>query len=135
MNISILLARGEVGSKNLGDIKGLGPLGEIFYSNPRDISPAANLLTNVISAIVGILTVCAGLWFILQFFIGAFGWLTSGSDKASLENAQKKLTNSVIGLVIVVAAIFIIEIIGNLLGLKILQPGDFILNMWPGAKG
>lgn len=117
----------------LGELKGQGPLGE--FPIYQGINTFANLLNQIISNFVGILTICAGIWFIFQFFIGAFSWLTAGGDKASLENAQKKLTNSVIGLVIVVAAIFIIEIIGNLLGLKILQPGDFILNMWPGAKG
>ena len=112
--------------KDLGTIQGEGPLG--IFSLSKEV--IANLFDNTISAIIGILTVSASLWFIFQFLIGAFSWLTAGSDKSQLENAQKRITNAVIGLVIVVAAIFIIEIIGNLLGLKVLQPGSFILSLW-----
>lgn len=110
-------------------LQGIGPLG-----SPRggwDIPNTMALFNKVISNIVAVLTISASLWFILQFILGAWGWLSAGADKASLENAQKKLTNSVIGLAIVVAAVFLIDIIGKLLGLDILNPGKFIKDIWP----
>ncbi len=119
---------GTVGIKEipLGTLKGLGPLGDFLLGREAPIT----LFNKVISNIIAILTISAGLWFILQFILGAWSWLSAGSDKASLENAQKKLTNSVIGLAIVVAAIFLIDLIGRLLGLDILRPGKFILEIW-----
>ncbi|MDP3955107.1 MAG: hypothetical protein Q8Q15_01960 [bacterium] len=110
----------------IGDkpFKGIGPLSDFAGID------ALFLFGRVISVIIGVLTVAAGLWFIFQFLIGAFGWLTSGGDKAQLEGARKRLANSIIGLVIVVAAIFIIDLIGNLLGLDILNPAGTIHNIW-----
>lgn len=105
-------------------IKGIGPLSEFTGID------ALFRFGKAISVIIGVLTVAAGLWFIFQFLIGAFGWLTAGGDKAQLEGARKRLANSIIGLVIVVAAIFIIDLIGNVLGLDILNPAGIVLKIW-----
>lgn len=113
---------------NLGELKGLGPLGFENIEITRDA--AIDLFNKVISNIIGIMTIVAGIWFIFQFIIGAFGWLTAGGDKAAMENAQKKITNGVIGLVIVVAAIFLIDLLGRLIGLEILSPKKFIIGIW-----
>lgn len=115
--------------KPLGILEGLGPLGETwkFISLPKQ---AIDLFNKILSLIIGVMTVVAGIWFIFQFIIGAFGWLTAGADKAAVENAQKKITNGVIGLIIVVAAIFLIDLLGRLIGLEILSPGKFIIGIW-----
>ena len=83
------------------------------------------------SNIVGLLTVIAGLYFVFLFMAGAITYLASGGDKAGTEKAQKQITSGLVGLVMVVAAIFLIELIGNLLGLNILQPGEFVRKVWP----
>ncbi|MFZ5365838.1 MAG: hypothetical protein ACOZBZ_00915 [Patescibacteria group bacterium] len=123
---TLLAQKGE----ELGTLEGLGPLGKTAEFATQFVDKAADLFNKVISNIVGVLTVAAGLWFIFQFIIGAFGWLTAGADKAAVENAQKRIMNAIIGLAIVVAAIFLIDLLGTLMGLKILQPGTFILNIW-----
>lgn len=114
--------------KPLGEIRGLGPLGT--FEIGQAVDAAAALFNQVISNIVGILTVIAGIWFIFQFIIGGFGWLTAGGDKAKTEAARAKITSGIIGLAIVIAAIFIIDLIGTLLGLEILRPGKFIVEIW-----
>ncbi len=119
---------------NLGGIfGGLGPLGNTSGFT-ADVSPAAALFNRVMSIIIGFLTVVAGLWFVFQFLIGAFSWLTAGGDKAKIQAAQAKITTSILGLAIVIIAIFLIDLIGTLLGLNILSPADFIINVWnPGG--
>lgn len=112
-----------------GRFEGFGPLGETWRYVFRQ-GEAISLFNRVISIIIGVMTIAAGLWFIFQFMIGAFGWLTAGGDKAAVENAQKRITNAMIGLVIVVAAVFLIDLLGGLLGLEILNPGKFILGIW-----
>lgn len=125
--IKILLA--QEGKPWGGYFQGIGPLGETWrYALWPE--KAAKLFGDVISLIIGVMTIVAGIWFIFQFIIGGFSWLTAGADKAAMENAQKKITNGVIGLVIVVAAIFLIDLLGRLIGLEILSPGKFILNIW-----
>lgn len=114
--------------EELGTFRGLGPLGTF---NIEEIPLAAlGLFNKLISNIVGVMTVIAGIWFIFQFIIGGIGWLTAGNDKAKVESARAKITQGIIGLAIVIVAVFIIDLIGKLLGLDILQPGEFVLEMW-----
>lgn len=103
---------------------GLGPFGLVNWGSTGDV--AGQKLGGVISAIVGLLTVVAGIWFIFQFITGALQWLASGGDKNGLQQAQQKISNSLLGLVIVVAAIAIIKLIGTFLGFDILNPASFI---------
>lgn len=94
-----------------------GPLGEVS-SNPNTTSL---LLTGVISTAIGVMTVIAFIWFIIQFFIAAVQIIGSGGDKNALASAKSKLTTSLIGLVIVVSAVFLIELVGTILGISILD--------------
>lgn len=114
--------------KPLGEIRGLGPLGT--FEIGQAVDAAAALFNQVISNIVGIMTVVAGIWFIFQFIIGGIGWLAAGGDKAKVESARAKITSGIIGLAIIIVAIFLIDLIGTLLGLDILRPGKFIVDMW-----
>lgn len=110
---------------NLGIINGIGPLGE---SNRFIVGygPAAQALAQVISVTLGILTICAGLYFIFQVFSGAIQWLGSGGEKQALENAKKRITNAIVGLLLVILSFAIISIIGLVFGLPdILNPLGF----------
>jgi hypothetical protein len=116
-------------TKDLGTfIEGIGPLGTGIVSNTPNA--AVSMFNKVMSGVIGLLTVIAALFFIFQFIIGALTLLTSGGEKAGNEKAQKQMTTGVIGLVIVVSAIFLINFIGSLIGLDILNPGAFVLNFW-----
>ncbi len=70
-----------------------------------------------ISSTIGLMTIIAIIWFIFVFFTGAIGIVSSGGDKQALESARKKITTGIIGLVVVVASIFIIKLIGYLIGI------------------
>ncbi len=60
---------------------------------------------------------------VIVFFIwGAFEWLTAGSDSKKTESAQKRMTNAVIGLVILVSLFTILNFLS-----KILFKGEFDL--------
>jgi len=53
---------------------------------------------------------------VLAFFlIGAFTWITAGSDSKKVENARNYMMNAVIGLVILVAGFTIIGFLSRLL--------------------
>lgn len=110
----------------LGSFKGLGPLGD---PTATKADPGASALANFISKFIGIMTVIAFIWFIFALFIGAIGWLTSGGDKAKVQEAQKKITTAIIGLVIVISAIFLIKIIEVIFGISILGIQDLIINL------
>lgn len=94
----------------LGPFSGFGPLG-----NPT--GSGINIFSKFISSLIGLMTIVAILWFIFVFFTGVIGIIGAGGDKASLESARKRITSGIIGLVVVIAAIFIIDLIGGLIGI------------------
>jgi len=101
----------------LGTLEGLGPLGKI-----ADETEAFAKFTNVISTGLGVLTVSAAIWFIIQIGAGSFQWLSSGGEKQALQNAQKRIINAIVGLFVVVFSYALIGIVGMIFGLNILAP-------------
>ena len=101
-----------------GGFRGLGPLG---LEGQAGGSSAISVFSRTISSAIGIMTVIAIIWFIFQFFTGAISIIGAGGDKAKIEAARQKITTGLIGLVVVVVGIFLIDLIGGLLGLEILD--------------
>jgi len=97
-------------------------------------APAADApgtLSSVISTALGVITIIAFIWFIIQFFIAAVQIIGSGGDKAALAGARSKLSVSVIGIVVVISAIFLVEIVGTILGIDILDLPGLIDGLTP----
>jgi hypothetical protein len=105
-------------------INGLGPLGQGAGGAPR-------LLDAVISAAVGLITVIAGVWFIFLLITGGIAWMSAGGDKVKVEDAQKRLTTGLIGLIVVIAGIYLADLFGYLLGLDLLNPGTILSTLTP----
>ena len=76
----------------------------------------------MLSAIVTTLTVVGGLAFVIFFTLGGLKWLTAGGDKNKVSEAQAQMTQGVIGLVAIVAGLFIVGLVGGVLGINILNP-------------
>jgi hypothetical protein len=96
-----------------------------------NVSNPSNVLTTIISNILGILTIFAGIWFLFQAIMAGYSYLSAGGDKTRIENAWRKLTNALIGLAIVVAAYGLIALLGTFLGVKFLEVGDLIDSISP----
>lgn len=113
--------------------QGLGPLGgETSPGNYQVFTTtiAGFRFNRIISISIGVMTVIAGIWFIIQIFLASLQWLTAGSEKQGLQDAKKKIVNSVIGLFLVVVSYGLILMIGNILGLDwILDPASVIRNL------
>lgn len=62
----------------------------------------------------------AGLVFVIIIIISGFNMLTSMGEPAKIQSAGKSLTNGFIGLLLVVATYFIMQIIQAVFGLTIL---------------
>lgn len=108
---------------------GLGPFARLAFF--ISVDDAANYLSSVASKTLGVLTICASIWFIVQFVVGAFKWLASGGDKGNVESAKEHLTHAVIGLTIVVISYVLIALVGTILGLDILNPQKLIPLLGP----
>ncbi len=94
----------------LGPFSGFGPLG-----NPT--GSGIGIFSKFLSSVIGLMTVIAIIWFVFVFITGAIGMITAGGDKAAVESARKRITTGLIGLVVVIAAIFIIDLVGSLIGI------------------
>ncbi len=106
-----LITQNNTEGSTLGSpLSGIGTLGQ-----PGN---GVELFTKFISAAIGLMTIIAIIWFIFVLITGAIGMISSGGDKAALENSRKRISNGLIGLVVVIVAIFLVDLIGNLLGIK-----------------
>jgi len=111
-----------------GNIEGIGPLG----LEGRGAAQSTTIFNVFLSSVIGLMTIVAAIWFTFLLITGAISIITSGGDKAKLTEAKGKIATAIIGLVVVIAAIFIIQLVGTLLGFDlILNPGEFIQRIPP----
>lgn len=111
---------------DLGPIR-LTPKGftEGFGNDP------AGRLEEIISNIVGVFTIFAGISFIIYFLIGAVAWVTAGGHPETLDKAKNQMSTALIGLVITVVGVGVMYVLGEVTGLKILNPADIIDKLKP----
>lgn len=102
--------------------KGFGPLGLVGTSAAQ----APVTFTSVISSTIGLLTIVAIIWFVIQLLIGAISVMSAGGDKNKVAEASGKIRNSLIGLVLAIIAIFIFSAVGYLFGIDFIGLADLI---------
>jgi uncharacterized membrane protein len=95
---------------------GLGP-----WSNPERLEEPGSILASIISMALGAMTLGAAIWFLFQVIISGYNYLSAGGDREKLVNAGRKLTNSIIGLTIVIAAYALIALMGRFFGIDFLD--------------
>lgn len=71
-------------------------------------------------SIVGIIFTIGFITFFFVFLLGAIQWISSGGDKAAVDAARGKITNAIIGVVILISAIAIVKLIEQFFGINIL---------------
>jgi hypothetical protein len=112
--------------KNIGNICGLGPLGLCAGED------AFAKFTRILTITITLMTICAGIWFMMQIFTAAYQWLISNGDKQAVETSRKKITNSAIGLFLVVFSYAFVSIAGSVLGIQnILSPAAILSILKP----
>jgi hypothetical protein len=123
----MLLAQQEIPDTG-GILRGFGVYG-LGTGSPTD---APGVFNSFLSNIIGVLTLVAGIWFFFVLLTGAIMWIGAGGDKAKVVEARQRITMGLIGIAAVVAALFIADIVGGLLGFpQILDPGSFIQGLYP----
>ena|SRR3990167_4670805 len=76
-------------------------------------------LTDLVVSFIRIAYFAAGLFFLIQVVVGGISWINAGGDPKALEAARTRITNAVIGVVIVVAAFALTVIVLSILGINI----------------
>lgn len=88
---------------------------------PKNIPSGDNAVGNAIMAGLNlfiILGVAASLIFTIY---GGILWITSNGDKGKVDRARRTLTFSIVGLVVMILAFTIIQMVGTLLGVSLLK--------------
>lgn len=97
---------------------------KVFAQAALDIKqPDSIKITDIgklISALVGSVLIIAALLAFLYLILGGIKWITSGGDKAGMEEARNKITHAIVGLIIVGAAWAIMTLVQNFLGVQII---------------
>lgn len=88
-------------------------------------------LGSLISLVLRIFFIIVGFFVLIYLFIGAFEVITSGGDKEKLSKAQNKITNAIVGLILVIAAIAVFGVIAGegILGIIKNKPGGWEFNI------
>lgn len=60
---------------------------------------------------IGLLFVFGGLSFFFMLIWGAVSWILSGGEKNGLESAKNKITNALVGIVLLIAVFAIVKLI------------------------
>lgn len=79
--------------------------------------PGEPIIGRTISALVGVFIVVGFVLAIFHFMFGAFRWITASGDKTALQNAQDRMTQAVVGLIILAAAWAVMLLVSEFLGL------------------
>ena len=85
-------------------------------TNQTGVSFFQNLLPRLVTLgfIAGVLI------FFFMLVMGAIQWISSGGDKQGLEAARGRITNALVGLIILFAAFAIVKLIESFFGISIL---------------
>lgn len=75
----------------------------------------------LISNIIGLLFIIAFILAFLYLLVGGISWITAGGDKTKLEQARDKITNAIIGLIVVAAAWAVMLLVGQFVGINVQQ--------------
>lgn len=78
---------------------------------------AGGSLGDIVSALVPFLFAGAGLLLLLYLLFGGFQLMTSAGDPKKMQEAKGRLTNALIGFLIVFVSFWLVQIIASVLGL------------------
>jgi len=104
----------------------IGNIQDAFAGTVFTSGSAGFNLNRLVSVVIAVMTVGAGIWFIFLLITGGIGIMSAGGNKQALSDAQKKITTGFIGLVVVISGLFIASLIGTIFGINILDPGSVI---------
>ena len=83
-----------------------------------DVNNQQLKLGNFITIIIPYIFSAAGLALLIYLILGGLQMMTSRGDPKAMQSAQAKITNALIGFVIIIIAFFIVQLLGQLFGIQ-----------------
>ncbi len=88
--------------------------------SPLKSMSGVDFLGDFLPKFIGLGFVIGVLVFFFIMIIGAIQWTSSGGDKTALEGARGKITNAIVGIVILFSLFALLKIIEDFFGIDIL---------------
>ena len=76
---------------------------------------------NIVSSLINYLFPLAGLLLLLFLIAGGFQMMLSKGDPKAMQAAKGKISNALIGFIIVFAAYWIVQLVASLLGIEAIK--------------
>lgn len=86
---------------------------------PAGVPGNQTLSKGIIPGVIQLLLLVAFVLALVFLILGGISWVSSGGSKEGLENARKKVTYSIIGLIIILLSFFLVYTIGGMFGLNL----------------
>lgn len=93
------------------------------------VNNSTTQLENIISSIIGFLSVVAVIFFVIQIILAGYGFISASGDEKKVEAARKKLTDSILGLTIIVVAFGLGALLTNILGFGKIFDLNSVINL------
>ncbi len=106
------------------------PVGNPSLNNPVLNEKLQDILVNrnpteffaiILPNIVGLSFVIGVVIFLFVVAIGAIQWTISGGDKTAIESARGKITNAIVGIIILFSLFALLKLIEDFFGINILS--------------
>lgn len=95
---------------------------------------AATALTMLIVTIWRTAITLGGLALLVMLILGALEWILAGGDKAKIESARSRITQAIIGMLVLIGTVAISLFVGSIFGINLLTP-TFVNNIGAPAGG
>ena len=95
-----------------------------IIENPVGPSPGESgiaIFQEFIPNLIGLGFILGALIFFFVMIIGAIQWISSGGDKAAIEAARGKITNAIVGIIILFALFVVLKTVGQFFGITVLE--------------
>lgn len=90
------------------------------------------IIGNLISVLVSVFMIVGFIFALFHLMFGAIRWVTASGDKTALQNAQDRMTQAVVGLILLVATWALMMLVSTILGFNF---PNFNLQTITGAGG
>lgn len=94
--------------------------GSIFEGLISTEGGATTFIGMLLPRLVGLVFVFGSLSFFFMLIWGAVSWIISGGDKAHVESSKARITNAIVGFVLLAGSYAIIKLIQVFFGINIL---------------
>jgi len=78
-------------------------------------------IARLIQTAVNLAFLVGAVFFFFMLLVGAVGWISAGGDKAQLEEAKGRLTNALIGIIVLFSLYAALGIVQNFLGVQLVS--------------